>query len=106
MTIDPATADLSPSAPLKPLVTLKGISKVFSNGTTALQNMTMDIHQGEFISLLGPSGCGKSTVLRIIAGLGDPTAGTIEWPTSGHDASGKAMPEIEGLELPLLDGPS
>nr|WP_235860585.1 ABC transporter ATP-binding protein [Roseibium suaedae] len=73
---------------------LSGVSKVFSNGTTALQNMTMDIRQGEFISLLGPSGCGKSTVLRIIAGLGDPSSGTIEWPTSGHDASGKALPEI------------
>lgn len=78
----------------RPLVRLSGVSKVFSNGTTALQNMTMDIRQGEFISLLGPSGCGKSTVLRIIAGLGDPSSGTIEWPTSGHDASGKALPEI------------
>ncbi|MBD8893853.1 ABC transporter ATP-binding protein [Roseibium litorale] len=78
----------------RPLVSLSGVSKVFSNGTTALQNMTMDIRQGEFISLLGPSGCGKSTVLRIIAGLGDPSSGTIDWPTSGHDASGKALPEI------------
>lgn len=78
----------------RPLVRLSGVSKVFSNGTTALQNMTMDIRQGEFISLLGPSGCGKSTVLRIIAGLGDPSSGSIEWPTSGHDASGKALPEI------------
>lgn len=96
MTKDTAMA-ASASASMRserPLVTLKGISKVFSNGTTALQDMSMDIHQGEFISLLGPSGCGKSTVLRIIAGLGDPSAGSIEWPTSEHDASGKAHPEI------------
>ncbi|MFD1697027.1 ABC transporter ATP-binding protein [Roseibium aestuarii] len=94
--MDPAQAvssDAHASAS-RPLVSLRGISKVFSNGTTALQNMSMDIRQGEFISLLGPSGCGKSTVLRIIAGLGDPSSGTIEWPTSNHDASGKALPEI------------
>ncbi|MBD1548366.1 ABC transporter ATP-binding protein [Labrenzia aggregata] len=99
LTIDTAKADLSSPAATsavasKPLIALKGVSKVFSNGTTALQNMTMDVHQGEFISLLGPSGCGKSTVLRIIAGLGDVSSGAIEWPTSGHDATGKATPEI------------
>ncbi len=90
----PTAATASSPTAEKPLVCLRGVSKVFSNGTTALQDMTMDIRQGEFISLLGPSGCGKSTVLRIIAGLGDPSSGTIEWPTSGHDASGKAHPEI------------
>ena len=99
MTIDTAKADpTSPAATSaaasKPLIALKGVSKVFSNGTTALQDMTMDVHQGEFISLLGPSGCGKSTVLRIIAGLGDVSSGSIDWPTSGHDATGKATPEI------------
>ncbi len=96
MTIEPATAAVSPdhSPTGKPLVSLKNVSKVFSNGTTALQNMSLDIRQGEFISLLGPSGCGKSTVLRIIAGLGDPSAGSIDWPTASHDASGKALPEI------------
>jgi NitT/TauT family transport system ATP-binding protein len=48
--------------------------------------MSLDIAQGEFLSLLGPSGCGKSTVLRIIAGLGDTTSGTIAWPGVGLDA--------------------
>lgn len=44
---------------------------------TALQNINLDIRQGEFISLLGPSGCGKTTLLRTIADLQQPTSGSI-----------------------------
>ncbi|MCB1488546.1 MAG: ATP-binding cassette domain-containing protein, partial [Bauldia sp.] len=44
-----------------PLVSLRGVSKTFSNGTVALQNMSLDVGEHEFVSLLGPSGCGKST---------------------------------------------
>ena len=43
----------------------------------ALQNINLDIHEGEFISLLGPSGCGKTTMLRIIADLLQPTGGSV-----------------------------
>jgi NitT/TauT family transport system ATP-binding protein len=46
------------------------------------------------MSLLGPSGCGKSTLLRIIAGLGAPSAGTVEWPTSTHDVHGGAERQL------------
>jgi NitT/TauT family transport system ATP-binding protein len=63
-----------------PLVRLSGVSKTFSNGITALAGLDLDIRAGEFLSLLGPSGCGKSTALRLVAGLGEASAGTISWP--------------------------
>jgi NitT/TauT family transport system ATP-binding protein len=79
----------------RPLVSLRGISKTFSNGTIALKDLNLDIAEGEFISLLGPSGCGKSTALRIIAGLGEPSSGTVEWPGAEHfDYAGRPEKEI------------
>lgn len=48
-----------------------------SSATTALSDITLDVKEGEFISFLGPSGCGKTTLLSIIAGLIEPTSGTV-----------------------------
>lgn len=70
-----ATGDLP-----DPIVSLKGISKTFENGTSALQNVSLDIQEGAFVSLLGPSGCGKSTVLRLLTGLDTPSSGGVVWP--------------------------
>lgn len=75
------------------LLSLQQIGKTFSNGTVALQGMSMDIKEGSFVSLLGPSGCGKSTVLKIIAGLGSLTTGRIEWPSAKVDNQGR--PDLE-----------
>ncbi|MCA0255043.1 MAG: ABC transporter ATP-binding protein [Proteobacteria bacterium] len=75
----------------RPLVVMKSVSKVFSSGTVALSDMSLTVESGEFISLLGPSGCGKSTALRIIAGLGDTTTGSIDWPSSRINSRG--LPE-------------
>ncbi|MEV4117886.1 ABC transporter ATP-binding protein [Micromonospora sp. NPDC049645] len=58
-------------------VTLKDVSKVFRDGTLAVDSINLDVNDGEFMVLLGPSGCGKSTVLRMIAGLEDPTSGAV-----------------------------
>jgi NitT/TauT family transport system ATP-binding protein len=62
-----------------PIVALRGVGKAFGNGVVALDNLDLDLRDGEFLSLLGPSGCGKSTALRIIAGLSEPTRGTVTW---------------------------
>jgi NitT/TauT family transport system ATP-binding protein len=78
----------------RPLVSIRDVSKQFANGTLAIRGVNLDLRDGEFVSLLGPSGCGKSTLLRIVAGLGLPSAGTIEWPTAPHSASGEPQPDL------------
>lgn len=62
-----------------PLLALDRIDKTFGRDVTALKGMSLDINQGDFVSLLGPSGCGKSTALRLISGLLQPTSGRIVW---------------------------
>jgi NitT/TauT family transport system ATP-binding protein len=58
---------------------LDNLTKTFPRGNvTALQDISLEIEPGEFISLIGPSGCGKSTLLRIIGDLIKPTRGTVE----------------------------
>ncbi len=58
------------------IIELIGVDKEF-DGTFAIENLSLYIHKGEFVTLLGPSGCGKSTTLRMIAGFEMPTRGQI-----------------------------
>ena len=60
----------------QPMVQFKGIMKRFGN-VTAVEKMDFDIEEGSLVTLLGPSGCGKTTLLRMVAGLEDPTEGDI-----------------------------
>jgi NitT/TauT family transport system ATP-binding protein len=62
-------------------VSIREVSKVFGHGPSALlalDRMTLDVRPGEFVCLVGASGCGKSTLLNLVAGLDQPTAGTVD----------------------------
>ena len=76
------------------LLAMRDVSKIFANGTLALNGMSLEIGEGEFLSLLGPSGCGKSTALRIMAGLAAPSSGTVEWPSSQTNVRGLPQGDI------------
>lgn len=56
---------------------LQNLNKVYSPKSIPVKNLSLSVEEGEFLTLLGPSGCGKSTILRLIAGLEQPTGGQI-----------------------------
>ena len=74
-------------------VQLNAITKSYGE-FRAVDGVSLDIAEGEFVVLLGPSGCGKTTTLRIIAGFIEPTSGSIRLggPTSPNCRRGSAMP--------------
>ena len=62
------------------VLSTRALGKVFdahSGPTTALSNVSFDVHRKEFVSVIGPSGCGKSTLIRLLAGLETPTSGQV-----------------------------
>jgi NitT/TauT family transport system ATP-binding protein len=70
-----------PGVDSAPAIALDRVSKVYGtagNATHALDNVSLDVAKGEFLSLLGASGCGKSTLLNLVAGLDSPTVGSID----------------------------
>ena len=58
-------------------IVLEGVAKVYDGGVRAVDDVTLEVADGEFVVLVGPSGCGKSTLLRMIAGLEHITEGTV-----------------------------
>ncbi|MCL6096313.1 MAG: ABC transporter ATP-binding protein [Patescibacteria group bacterium] len=64
-------------------IVLKNIGKTyFGSKIPAISNINLEVNKGEFLCLIGPSGCGKTTILKLIAGLEQPTTGIIEKPAS------------------------
>ena len=63
-------------------ITFDKVSKVYSNGLKAIDELSLDVADGEFMVLVGPSGCGKTTALRMVAGLEQITDGTLSMATA------------------------
>ena len=62
---------------MSPIVRLENVTKRFANNVLAVDNVSLDVRKGEFITLLGESGCGKTTTLRMIGGFEVPTSGRV-----------------------------
>jgi NitT/TauT family transport system ATP-binding protein len=80
MSVAERSVAVTATAPVRPLLEVERISKRFDTqeGTVfALDNVSLDVHQGEFVAVIGPSGCGKSTLFNIIGGLLDDYDGAI-----------------------------
>ena len=75
---------------------VEGLRKEFG-GLVAVEDVSFEIGEGEFVGLIGPNGCGKSTIFNCISGLLDKTAGTVE--VFGQDVSDKRPDEIQKLGL-------
>jgi iron(III) transport system ATP-binding protein len=80
-------------------LSIKGISCAFGE-FTAVDNVSLDLADGKFVSLLGPSGCGKTTTLRMIAGFIRPTSGTIEMEGQVLSSPTRSLPpERRGMSM-------
>ncbi|MFG1945857.1 ABC transporter ATP-binding protein [Nonomuraea sp. NPDC048826] len=83
---------MPPPKPVK--IAVRQLGKVFSSGSgsvRALDEISLDVHDGEFLCLLGPSGCGKTTLLRVMAGLERPSSGAIEMR---HDDPSRSLSAV------------
>src|SRR6266481_8244170 len=102
------------------VVETRGLTKIFKEGQLgAVNNVTFETREGEFLVFLGPSGCGKTTLLRMIAGLETPTSGSIsiagqdvtEWPARRRDIAMvfqypviyRGLSVFENIALPLRE---
>ena len=79
---------------------LEGVTKQFGSGgglVTAVNDVTLDIDEGEFVALVGPSGSGKSTLLQLLGGMDRPTSGTVSF--EGRDLGALADKDLAELRL-------
>ena len=68
---------------MQSMISIKGLTKVYAGGFTALKNVSLDIDRGEIFALLGPNGAGKTTLINIVCGIVNASAGSVE--VDGYD---------------------
>jgi ABC-2 type transport system ATP-binding protein len=68
---------------MAPIISIRSLSKTYANGFKALDNVSLDIEEGEIIALLGPNGAGKTTLISIVCGITNPSSGQVL--VAGHD---------------------
>ncbi|GEO83082.1 MULTISPECIES: ABC transporter ATP-binding protein [Alphaproteobacteria] len=68
---------------MAPIISVNSLSKTYANGFKALDNVSLDIEEGEILALLGPNGAGKTTLISIICGIANPSEGSVT--VDGHD---------------------
>ena len=82
-----------------PEIALDNVGKRFRDGAVALEDISLSVERGEFVSLLGPSGCGKSTLLKIVSGLSAASGGNVRvndiWAIQGHATVECRAPGLE-----------
>jgi NitT/TauT family transport system ATP-binding protein len=86
----PAIQTQTPPVP-RAAIRIQSVSKQFTKGPAILENLSVDIAPGEFVSIIGPSGCGKSTLLKLVAGLTPITSGAIEIEGQSPAAARKSL---------------
>lgn len=77
------------------MISFDNVTKTYDTGTHALNGISMDINDGEFVFLVGPSGSGKSTIIKLITGELHPTSGSVE-------VNGYHLEKIKKREIPYL----
>jgi putative ABC transport system ATP-binding protein/lipoprotein-releasing system ATP-binding protein len=88
-----------------PLVRCVGAARTYGEGsaaTVALHAVDCEVRAGDRIAITGPSGSGKSTLLHLMAGLDDPTVGTVEWPAIGDRGALRPGPVAVVFQGPSL----
>jgi len=69
-----------------PIIDVRGVTRRYPGGVTALGGIDLVVETGEMVAITGPSGCGKSTLLHLLAGIDTPTSGSVT--VGGHDLAG------------------
>jgi putative ABC transport system ATP-binding protein len=83
-----------------PLVELRGVTKAYPGGVTALRDVTLAVGRGELVGVVGPSGSGKSTMLHLLGTLDLPSSGTVL--VDGHDVAGLSDREVSALRARVI----